>query len=152
FGGGPAVAAVQELLERVPPDRPADREADEALDRRGLLEPVVDLLVRRAAAEEHALDALAAVALARLRGEHLRVLARVDALDLPYVDLDALVLEVLDHAPHELGAQLGVVAVGIAADRLELVVLGGHEQLEEEEAVVGVQPVRERLQARRLAV
>src|SRR5215213_6133945 len=115
-----AVPAVQERLERVPPDRAADREADEALDRRGLLEPVVDLLVGGAAAQEHALDVLAARALARLCGEHLGVLAAVDALDLPDVDLDAGLLEVLDRAPHQLGAQLGVVAVGVAVDRVQL--------------------------------
>ena len=77
-----------------------------------------------------------------------RVLARVDALDLPDVDLDAGVLEVLDRAAHQLGAQLGVVAVGVAADGLELLVLGRDQQLEEELAVVGVQPVRELLQPR----
>ena len=55
-------------------------------------------------------------------------------------------------AAHQLGAQLGVVAVGVAADGLQLGVLGRDEQLEEELAVVGVQPVRELLQALGLAL
>ena len=91
---------------------------------------------RGAAAEQHADDALAALAVARLLGEHLGVGALVDALDLPDVDLDADVLDVLDRAAHQLGPQLGVVAVGVAADRLELLVGGRHQQLEEELAVV----------------
>src|ERR687896_2401660 len=80
--------AVEEALERVPPDRAPDREADEALDRRSLAQPVVDLLVGRAAPEQDADDALAALARARLLRERLGVLARVDALDLPDVDFD----------------------------------------------------------------
>ena len=84
--------------------------------------------------------------------QHLGVLLRVDALDLPDVDLDAVVLDLLDRAPHQLRAQLGVVAVGVAADRLELVVLGRHQQLEEELAVVLVQPVGELLEAAELAL
>ncbi len=50
--------------------------------------------------------------------------------------LDAGVLDLGDRAAHQLGAQLGVVAVGVAADGLELGVLGGHEQLEQELALV----------------
>ena len=77
-----------------------------------------------------------AAAGAGLGDEHLAVGALVDALDLPDVDLDAGVLDLGDRAAHQLGAQLGVVAVGVAADRLELGVLGGHEQLEQELALV----------------
>src|SRR2546423_15525741 len=54
--------AVQEPLQRVPPDRAPDREADEALDGRGLLEPVVDLVGARTAPEQHADHAVAPVA------------------------------------------------------------------------------------------
>ncbi len=82
----------------------------------------------------------------------LAVLLRVDALDLPDVRLDAGVLELDDRAPHQLGAQLGVVAVGVAADLLELASSAGHEQLEEELAVVLVEPVGEALEALRLAL
>ena len=113
---------------------------------------MVDLLVGRAAAQQHGGDALAALAGAGLLDQHLRVLLRVDALDLPDVDLDAEVLDLLDRAPHQLRAQLGVVAVGVAVDRLELVVLGRHQQLEEEQAVVLVQPVGELLEAAELAL
>src|SRR3569833_2894724 len=51
------------------------------------------LAAARAAAQEDALDVLAALALAGLLGQHLRVLAGVDALDLPDVDLAAEVLD-----------------------------------------------------------
>src|SRR5881392_4132949 len=74
--------AVEEGLQRVPPDRPPDGEADEALHRRRLLEPVVDLLGARAAPQQHADDAVAAAAPRRL-GERLGVRTLVDALDLP---------------------------------------------------------------------
>ena len=116
------------------------------------VQPVVDLLVVGAAAEQHADHALAALAGAGLLGEHLGVRALVDALDLPDVHLDAGVLDLLDRAPHQLGAQLGVVAVGVAAHLLELRVLGRHEQLEEELAVVRVEPVGEPLQPADLAL
>ena len=42
--------------------RAADREADEAVHGRRLVQPVVDLLVARAAAEQHADHAVAAAA------------------------------------------------------------------------------------------
>src|SRR3712207_6737165 len=45
--------AAQEALERVPPDRAPDGEADEALDRRRLAQPVVDLLVAGPAPQQH---------------------------------------------------------------------------------------------------
>ena len=80
---------------------------------------MVDLVVVGAAAEHDADDAVAA-ARAGLRDEHLAVGALVDALDLPDVDLDAGVLDLGDRAAHQLGAQLGVVAVGVAADGLQL--------------------------------
>ena len=96
---------------------------------------MVDLRVVGAAAEDDADDAVASAG-AGLLDEHLAVGALVDALDLPDVDLDAGVLDLGDRAPHQLGAQLGVVAVGVAADRLQLGVLGGDEQLEQELALV----------------
>src|SRR5215213_981944 len=84
--------AVEVALEGVPPDRAADREADEALHRRSRTQPLVDLLVRGSATEHDGDDLLAALALARLLDEHLAVGLLVDALDLPDVDLDARVL------------------------------------------------------------
>src|SRR4051794_18496766 len=51
-------ALVEVALERVPPDRAADGEPDEALHRRGGAQPLVDLVVARSTAEEHADDAL----------------------------------------------------------------------------------------------
>jgi hypothetical protein len=113
---------------------------------------VVDLLVAGAAAEQDADDALTALALARLLGERLRVGLRVDALDLPDVDLDAVVLDLLDRAPHQLRTQLGVVAVAVAVDGGQLRLGRGHEKLVEELAVVGVQPVGEALEALVLAL
>ncbi len=56
------------------------------------------------------------------------------------------VLDLGDRAAHQLRAQLGVVAVGVAVDRLQLRVLGRHEQLEEELAIVLLEPVAEPLQ------
>src|SRR3954451_9887820 len=144
--------AVEEALQGVPPDRAADGEADEALDRRGRAQPLVDLLVAGAAPEQHADDALAPGPLAGLLGQHLRVGALVDALDLPDVDLDAVVLALLDRAAHQLGAQLRVVAVLVAADGLQLVLGSRHQQLEEELAVVLVQPVRQALEPLELAL
>src|SRR5258705_7207211 len=84
LGRGLAVEGLlQEALQRVPPDGAADGKADEALDRRRHAQPVLDLLVAGAAAQQHADDVLAARARARLAGKALGVLARVDALDLP---------------------------------------------------------------------
>src|SRR3954452_7609830 len=144
--------AVEEALQGVPPDRAPDREADEALDRRGRAQPLVDLLVAGAASEQHADDALAPGALAGLLGEHLGVGALVDALDLPDVDLDAVVLDVLDRAAHERGSELSVVAVVVSAIGLELVLGPRNEELEEELAVVLVEPVRQALEPLELAL
>ena len=44
---------------------------------------------------------------------------------------------------HQLRAQLGVVAIGVAVYRGELGLLRRHQQLEEKLAIVLVQPVRE---------
>ena len=60
--------------------------------------------------------------------------------------------QVLDRLAHQRRTQLGVEAVGVAVDLLELVVLGGNEQLEEELAVVLVEPVGEALEPLRLAL
>src|SRR5689334_19627298 len=100
--------AVEEALQRVPPDRAADREADVALHRSARTQPLVDLLVARAAPEHHAHDVLAALARAGLLREGLAVGLLVDALDLPDVHLDPEVLDLLDRLAHELGAQLPV--------------------------------------------
>src|SRR3954454_24113825 len=131
--------AIEEALQRAAPNAAPDREAHEALHRSGLGQPVVHLLVAGAAAEQHAHHAVAA-AYPGLLGQHLRVRALVHALDLPDVHLDAEVLDVLDRAAHQLGSQLGVVAVLVAADRGELAVGGGHPQLEEELAISLVEP------------
>src|SRR3954469_19831436 len=85
--------SVEESLQRVPPDRAADREADVALHRRAGAQPLVDLVVAGAAAEHHAHDLFAAVPGTGLLGEHLAVGLLVDALDLPDVDLDPEVLD-----------------------------------------------------------
>ena len=110
---------------------------------------MVDLRVVRAAAEHHAHDALAP-ARAGLRDEHLAVRALVDALDLPHVHLDPRVLDLGDRAAHQLGAQLRVVALALAAHRLQLRGRRGHEQLEQELALALVQPVGELLELRAL--
>src|SRR5271167_497074 len=94
---GPLDLSIDIGLQRVPPDRASDRESDEAVHGGCLCQPVVDLGVVGAAAEDHANDALTP-ARARLRDEHLAVRALFDALDLPDVDLDAGVLGGCDRA------------------------------------------------------
>src|SRR5260221_6006141 len=90
--GGALDLAVDICLERVPPDRAPDREADVAVDGRRRAQPAVDLAVVGAPPEHHAGDAVAA-ARAGLRDEHLAVGALVDTLDLPDVRLDSSVLD-----------------------------------------------------------
>ena len=138
--GGALDLPVYVRLERVPPDRAPDREADEAVDGSGLDQPVFDLGVVGAAPEDHAADPVTPPG-ASLRDEHLAVRALIDALDLPDVDLDARILDLRDRPAHQLGAQLAVVALILAADASQLDVLGGHEQLEEELSPVLLQPV-----------
>src|SRR5919109_4325752 len=82
---------VEEALQRVPPDSAADGEARVTLHGRALTQPVVDLVVVRPTAEDHADHAVAAAAAAGL-GDPLAVLLGVDPLDLPDVHLDAGVL------------------------------------------------------------
>src|SRR4051794_24918053 len=70
---------VEEALERVPPDRSADGEAGVAVDRSPLAQPVLDLGVVGAAAEDHADHAVAAVLAAGL-GDAPAILLGVDPL------------------------------------------------------------------------
>ena len=84
-------------------------------------------------------------------GDPLAVLLGLDALDLPDVGLDARGLQLLDRAPHQLRAQLRVVAVRVAADLLQLGALGRHQQLEEELPLALVEPVAEATKALALA-
>ena len=98
-----------------------------------------------------AADVVAAAALHR-RDDLLAVLGRIDPLDLPDVGLDTGVLELVDRLDHQLGAELAVVPLLVAADLLELGLLGGHQELEHELArAAGVQVVGEPLQPLRLA-
>src|SRR5664279_453752 len=143
--GGALDLPVHVGLQRVPPDGAPDGEADISVNRRGGVQPRIDLGVVGATAEHHAGDALTA-ARTCLGDQHLAVGALVHALDLPDVGLDARVLDLGDRAAHQLGAQLGVIAVVVPADRLELGVLGGHQQLEQELAVVLLEPVAEPLE------
>src|SRR5579884_1762163 len=98
-------------------DRPADREADVTVEAGAGAQPLVDLLVGCAAAEDDARHAVATLAADELRDLPAR-LALVDALDLPDVGLDAAVLQLEDRLHHQLRPQLGVVALLAAADRL----------------------------------
>ena len=86
---------------------------------------------------------VAAPAGADLIGDALTVLARIDAFDLPDVWLDPGVLQFRDRADHQFRTELLVEAIGIASNALELRILGRNEQLEEELALVVVQPVRQ---------
>src|SRR3954466_5945255 len=77
---------LEESLQRVPPDRASDGEAHEALHRRCIAQPVLDLLRGGAPPEQHAYDAFATAG-ATLASERLGVRLLVDALDLPDVGL-----------------------------------------------------------------
>src|SRR6202012_937192 len=136
---------VDVCLQRVPPDRAPDREADITVDWRRGSQPLVHLRVVCATSEDYAHDSLAAP-VTRLGDDRLAVRTLVDALDLPDVDLDASRLDLGDRTSHQRWPQLRVVAVGVATDARELLLDRGDEQLEEELPVVLVQPIRETLQ------
>jgi hypothetical protein len=92
----------------------------EALDRRGLLEPVVDLRLRGATPEQHALDVLAALAPARPPGQQLwRPRARGRPRSSRRRPRSRS-----PECPRSRAAsardQLGVVALAVAADRVGL--------------------------------
>src|SRR5581483_5956251 len=105
-------------------------------------QPLVDLVVGRAAAEHDARDVVAPLAPHELRDLVAR-LSVVDALDLPDVRLDARVLQLQDRLEHQLRANLAVVTVVAAADALELRWLCRDEELEQELPVALVQPLRQ---------
>src|SRR5581483_7065932 len=105
-------------------------------------QPLVDLVVGRAAAEHDAGDVVAPLAPHELRDLVAR-LAVVDALDLPDVRLDTRVLQLQDRLAHQLRTDLAVVTVVAAADALERRRLRRNEELEEERAVALVQPLRQ---------
>src|SRR4051812_12531740 len=154
LGSGLAVEALRVggvRLHRLAEDRAADREADVAVETRACAQPLVDLVVRGAAAEHDARDAVAAFAAHELRDLVAR-LAVLDPLDLPDVRLDAAVLQLQDRLHHQLRTNLGVVAILAAGDGLELRGLRGNEQLEEVLAVMLVQPLREAAQLLHLAL
>src|SRR5262245_14624783 len=136
-----AGAAVDERLQRIPPDRAPDREADVPGRAAPAPPPRAARLVVGPAPQDHAYDAVAPVPPGRRR-DRLAVLARVDPLDLPDVRLHAGVLQLADRRVHQLGALLRV-PLGLAAGRLDLLGRGGHEELEQEPAIVFVQPAAE---------
>src|SRR5262245_31170067 len=144
----PREVAVDEPLQRVPPDRTTDREPDVAGHARAGPQPVVDRRVVRAAAQD---DAHAAIAPAPAHGgrDRLAVLAPGEALDLPDVRLDAGLLQLADRGVHELRARLPVPVL-LAARGLDLLGRGRDQQLEQERAVVLVQPVAQALEPRGL--
>ena len=111
--------AVDEALQRVPPDRPADREPAVAGDAARRAQPGVDRRVVGTTTEHHARHAVAAADPALL-GDRRAVLGVVDALDLPDVGLDAGLLQLRDRHPHQARADLPVVPADVAAHRLQL--------------------------------
>src|SRR5262249_46964231 len=135
--------------ELVPPERPSDREADVAGHSGALLEPVEHLALVGAAAQDDADDVVAATR-PGLRDGVDAVLTALETLDLPDVRLDARVLELVHRLYDECRPKLGVEALLRAADRLELMCLRGHEQLEQELTLALVQPVRQHVEARGL--
>src|SRR5581483_1849512 len=137
-------------LERIPPDRSPDREADVTGDATTHAKPVIDLLVGRGPSEHHAGHPVATSG-ASLLGDGLAVLPAVDALDLPDVRLDPGLLQLGNRVPHEPGTHLDIVLGLIASYRLELSRLGRNEQLEQELPPPLVQPVGQALQTLGLA-
>ena len=96
-----------------------------------------------AAPPEHHTPHVLASASPRRLGDADAVAALVEPLDLPDVRLDAARLELADRVDHESRPQLAVVAVGVAADGRQLLLLGGHQQLEQERATRRVEPLAE---------
>src|SRR5437879_5013271 len=150
--GGLAVhLAVDEGLQRVPPDGPADGEPDVAGHAGAGPQPVLHRLIVRAAAQHDTGHAVAPAG-AGLRRDSLAVLAFVEPFDLPDVGLDPAVVELRDGPAHQVRTDLLVVAVAVATDARELLVGGRHEELEQEPPVALVQPVAESLQPPGLAL
>ena len=121
--------------------------------RRGLAQPVVDLVVGRAAAEQHALDVLAALALAGLLGQHL---ARPRACRRPRSSRCRPRRRRPGSARSRAASARGAARRRSGRCRRRRTPAGsssaGHEQLEEELAVVLVQPVGELLEPLGLAL
>ena len=140
---------VLQIHDGVQKTRSPDGETDKAGNRGGDAQPLDHLLFVLAAAEHDAADLLAAFAAGGL-DQCQAVFAAVEPLDLPDVGLDAGVLQLVDRAAHQVGTQLQVVGLLVAADLGQLRRLGRNEQLEHEEPIVDVQIVGDPFQPGRL--
>src|SRR5262245_33793513 len=110
----------------------ADRKPDEARDSGCGRQPLADLLLVLAPAEDDAADAVSPAA-ARGDDDPLAVLTTVEPLDLPDVRFDPGVLELADRPDHEAWPHLQIVGL-LAPERLKLRLLRRHQQLEHEPA------------------
>src|SRR4029077_4303306 len=120
--------------QRLPEDRTAYGEADQARPRGGGGQPLMHLGVVLAAAEDDAAD-LVAPAATRRSHHLLAILAPVEAFDLPEIGFDAGVLELLDRPHHELGPELPFIGLLVALQLVELGLFRWHQQLEHEAAL-----------------
>src|ERR687894_1890097 len=141
LGRGIAIhASVEVALERVPPDRPSDGEADVAGNAGPLSQPVIDRRVVGAPTQHHAHDAIAAVRANESR-DRLTATAIVDTFDLPHVGLHTCGSKLFYRPHHQARPQLTVVAIRVTSHGIELPGLRRHQQLEEILASALVQPL-----------
>src|SRR6185369_4179422 len=133
--------------QRIPEIGATDREAYEARTLRRGSEPVPHLRMVLAAAKNDAADLVAA---AGSRGRHDRpaILAAIKALDLPYVRIDAGILELADGLDHQVGPQLEIIGLRVALELVELRLLRRHQELEHEAtAFVGGEKIGQAFQS-----
>src|SRR5262245_56557062 len=91
--------------ERVPEDRSANGKADEARYDCGHRQPLMDLFLILAPAEDDAANVAAAIPPGN--GHNLlAVLTAIEPLDFPDIWLDASILKLLDHLHHKTRTQL----------------------------------------------
>src|SRR5713226_4737767 len=138
--------------QRIPEAGPTDGKADEARYGRCGRQPFADFPVIFTASQD---DAANPVAASTACGGHnlFAVFAPLETFDLPYVRLDASVLQFLDGLRHQLGAQFQIVGLLVSLETFELGLLRRDQQFEHEPAAafVAVQIFRQALQTYRLA-
>src|SRR5713226_8590084 len=132
--------------QRIPEAGPTDGKADEARYGRCGRQPFADFPVIFTSSQD---DAANPVAASTACGGHdcFAVFAPLEAFDLPYVRLDASVLQLLDGLLHQAGTQLEIVGFLVSSKLFELGLFGRDQQFEHEPAAafVAVQILRQTL-------
>src|SRR5262249_37305083 len=119
--------------QRVPENSAADRKSHEARHRRRGLEPFADFAVVLAATENDAANSVTAAG-AGGRDNTLAILAPIKPFDLPQIRFHAPILEFANGLDHQTRPQLEIIGSLVAGEPVELHLLGGHKQLEQEAA------------------